>query len=179
MNSTIIPKKKICSNCGNKDYIFSKGLCKQCSTIKSTKKRLDKFQEEQHDESIANLVEDLDNIFSIYIRTKYADSNGMVECFTCDKKFHWKQIHNGHYMSRYNYSTRWEIKNCKPQCQICNSNHEIHPEIFKDKLEKENKDITDWLNELSKQIYKPTREELKGMIIDFRSKVNLIKTKFK
>jgi hypothetical protein len=179
MNSTIIPKKKICFNCGKKDYIFSKGMCKKCATIKSTQKRLDRFQDEQEEESIKNLVEDLDSIFSVYIRTRYANENGIVQCYTCPKKDHWKQMQNGHYVSRYNYSTRWESENCRVQCPNCNSNHEVHPEIFANKLEQEKKGITDYLSELSRQIYKPTREELKGMIIEYRSKVNLIKTKFK
>ena len=36
MRSTIINKKKICISCGNLDYHFSKKMCKQCATVKST-----------------------------------------------------------------------------------------------------------------------------------------------
>ncbi len=38
-NSTIVTKKKNLS-CGHFDYNFSKGRCKQCATIDSTKKRI-------------------------------------------------------------------------------------------------------------------------------------------
>jgi hypothetical protein len=33
-----------------------------------------------------NLIKKLDAIFSEYIRRKYADKNGIVKCYTCDKK---------------------------------------------------------------------------------------------
>ncbi len=38
-NSTIIPKKKLLK-CGHTDFNFSKGRCKQCAAIDSTKKRI-------------------------------------------------------------------------------------------------------------------------------------------
>jgi len=52
MRSTIINKKKICISCGTLDYHFSKKMCKQCATVKSTSKRVEKYEEEQHDESL-------------------------------------------------------------------------------------------------------------------------------
>ena len=66
------------------------------------------------------LVKKLDQVFSIYIRQKYADKNGYVECFTCQRVYHWKKIQCGHFQSRKYYSTRWLEDNCKPQCYSCN-----------------------------------------------------------
>ena len=44
-------------------------------------------------------VKKLDKVFSEYIRQKYADSFGMVSCFTCDARKHWKDMQNGHFIS--------------------------------------------------------------------------------
>ena len=104
-NSTIIVKKKRCVNCGKIDYHFSKKMCKQCATVYSTQKRLEQFEDDT--ESFQNLVQDLDHVFSQYIRCKYADKNGMVECYTSGKKYHWKEIQCGHFIPRANLGTRW------------------------------------------------------------------------
>ena len=66
------------------------------------------------------LVKKLDAIFSRYIRLKNADSNGMVQCYTCLEQHHRKKIQNGHFVSRWNYKYRWSEDNCRPQCYKCN-----------------------------------------------------------
>ena len=62
----------------------------------------------------------LDEIFSQYIRLKHIDSNGVCRCITCGKPVFWKDIQNGHYMSRVYRSTRFDENNCRPQCMPCN-----------------------------------------------------------
>ena len=66
------------------------------------------------------LTENLDEIFSKYIRLKYADSNGICQCISCTSRKHWKEIQCGHYMSRRYFATRWSEDNCRPQCVACN-----------------------------------------------------------
>jgi len=65
-------------------------------------------------------VKKLDIVFSQYIRQKYADSFGMSRCYTCLKQAHWKDLQNGHYISRGHMNTRWDEENCRPQCVGCN-----------------------------------------------------------
>jgi len=175
-NSTIIVKKKRCVNCGKIDYHFSKKMCKQCATIHSTQKRIDEFEDDT--ESFQNLVQDLDAIFSQYIRCKYADKEGMVECFTSGKKYHWTKIQNGHFIPRANLGTRWMEANCRPQSEHDNCLLSGNLEVFEKNLEKEHKGIVDYLQGTARQIAKPTREELKHLIIEYRSKLSLIKSKF-
>lgn len=67
-------------------------------------------------------IKDLDAVFSKFIRLSYADKDGNVKCFTCPSKLHWKEIQNGHFLSRKNMATRFSEIACKPQCGICNSN---------------------------------------------------------
>ena len=54
------------------------------------------------------------------MRWSTADSDGNVKCATCDTKKHVKDMQNGHFQSRKNYSTRWVVKNCSVQCYGCN-----------------------------------------------------------
>ena len=44
-----------------------------------------------------------------------ATSEGMVQCFTSGRVYHYKQIHAGHFMSRKNLATRWCEMNVQPQ----------------------------------------------------------------
>lgn len=178
MNSTIIRKKKRCITCFDMTYIFSKGRCKSCATIEDTQKRIEDYEDSDDRESFSNLVSDLDQIFSVYIRIKYADTNGMVECFTSGKKYHWKQIQCGHFISRSNLSTRWLELNCRPQSEHDNCMLNGNLLVFENKLNEEKSGTVDYLREISRQISKPTISELKSLIIEYRSKVNQAKKKF-
>lgn len=68
----------------------------------------------------SKVVKDLDNIFSQYIRLKYANEYGEVECYTCGSKMNWKEAQNGHFYSRARYTTRWDAANCRVQDYRCN-----------------------------------------------------------
>ena len=70
--------------------------------------------------SRAKLIEKLDRVFSQYIRVKYSNNQGFCECISCGKRQYWRDIQNGHYMSRRYLSTRWSEDNCRPQCVGCN-----------------------------------------------------------
>jgi len=67
-----------------------------------------------------DLIKKLDTVFSLYIRLKYAMPNGMCKCISCGTYKPWKEIQNGHYMSRRYMSTRFDEDNCRPQCVSCN-----------------------------------------------------------
>ena len=66
------------------------------------------------------LIKQLDVWFSRYIRLKYSDSRGYCRCISCGKVYFWKEIQNGHYMSRRYMSTRFSEDNCRPQGVECN-----------------------------------------------------------
>ena len=176
-NSTIISKKRKLA-CGCFDYAFSKNRCKQCATIQSTNKRIEKHEEGIEDESRQNLIQDLDTFFSRYIRIKYADVKGIVSCYTCGTKSRWKEIQNGHYISRKNLATRWLDEDCRPQCEVCNCHKHGNLEVFKANLEKEHKGITSYLEEQARQVYKPTLDELKQLLIEIKFKLKTVQAKF-
>ena len=70
--------------------------------------------------TVSKLKKELDALFSRYIRQKYANESGLVECFTCKCVKHWKEMQNGHYIPRSFSSTRYDEKNNHPQCPACN-----------------------------------------------------------
>ena len=65
--------------------------------------------------SISKLKKELDKWFSLYIRLRDATDEGLVQCFTSGRVYHYKNIHAGHFMSRKYLSTRWCETNVQPQ----------------------------------------------------------------
>ena len=85
-------------------------------------KEKDKPKKKQK-KTVSKLKKDLDAVFSQYIRLSYADDNGMVHCYTCPKVLHWKEITNGHFITRGSLATRFDERNCRPQCWGCQAKH--------------------------------------------------------
>jgi hypothetical protein len=70
--------------------------------------------------SLPKLIASLDRIFSVYIRLRDADKNGICRCITCGKPFHWKEGDAGHFIPRDRKATRWDECNVNAQCHRCN-----------------------------------------------------------
>ncbi len=79
----------------------------------------------------------LDKVFSEYIRQKYANQEGEVTCYTCGVRKFWKEIQNGHFVSRSYLATRFSEDNCRPQCVGCNVFGRGKLAIFATKLDEE------------------------------------------
>ena len=125
-----------------------------------------------------NLVKRLDKIFSEYIRLKHADKNGIVKCYTCDKKAFWKGdgMQNGHFISRSSRILRWRESNCRPQCYRCNVMRYGESYIFGVKLNEEyGYNIADELLIESKKIIKQSDQDLLDLINSYQEKVETIK----
>ena len=65
--------------------------------------------------TISKLKKELDKWFSLYIRLREATDEGMVQCFTSGRVYHYKQMPAGHFMSRRHLATRWCEINVQPQ----------------------------------------------------------------
>lgn len=182
MNSTIKPKKKTCKcGCGKEGYIFSKGMLKECWSReygKPIKRVSDKrMVEDFGDESWGNLRDELDAVFSQFIRVKYSNAKGIVECYTCGLPMRWQNAQNGHCISRAELGTRYMELNCRVQCQWCNSKHETNPEIFRNELELEKKGTLEYLDEISHSVNKLSVSDLKELLIEYKEKLKLVKSK--
>lgn len=116
----------------------------------------------------SKLIKKLDIIFSQYVRNKYANKQGMVKCFTCDREYPVKNIQNGHFMSRKHMSTRWQEENCRPQCYSCN--------IMKQGMQYEygkrlGKKTAEKMYMLSKEIVKFSVDDLQEMIEHYQKEL--------
>lgn len=84
-----------------------------------------------------HLVRQLDSIFSKYIRLSYANKDWLVQCVTSGKRYHWKEIQCGHYISRSNYKYRRDEKNCFPQSYhdnvILSWNYKVYRKVMEQK----------------------------------------------
>lgn len=65
--------------------------------------------------TVKTLKKKLDQVFSVYIRKR---DNGV--CFTCKIQKPWREMQNGHYITRAANATRFNEKNCNCQCVGCN-----------------------------------------------------------
>ena len=81
--------------------------------------------------NLSSLKKKADRLFSLYIRQKYSDNNGIATCVSCWKKDHYKNMHNAHFIERWCMKRRWEEDNCRPSCISCNSfRKEYHLRMF-------------------------------------------------
>jgi hypothetical protein len=87
--------------------------------INYTKKQYRKTVKKKY--GYKELEKKLDKIFSEYIRLKESDEDGICRCVTCGNYHHYKDIHCGHFIGRSVKATRFNEKNCHPQCVKCNS----------------------------------------------------------
>lgn len=65
-------------------------------------------------------MKNADKWFSIYIRLRDSNEDGVGECCTCGKHVHWKQGDAGHFVNRQHKSLRYSEDNVHLQCRKCN-----------------------------------------------------------
>ena len=82
----------------------------------------------------SKLIREADRVFSLHNRKKYANSEGMVKCFTCENRNHWKKMQNSHWIVRQYKYVRWDEDNARPACYACNMLFNGRPHIFRENL---------------------------------------------
>ncbi len=164
----------ICSLCpGTNKVPTIKGYCQRHYWAGIKLKSVLKAQERElsEDQDLQTLVNDLDIIFSRYIRLKDADEYGMTECYTCDWQGKYTQLDCGHFIPRAHMYTRFSEQNCKPQCAGCNRVKGGRLVQFAEHLERDNPGSVEILQEQAAIVHKWSREELKLMIAAYDKKV--------
>ena len=118
-------------------------------------------------------------IFSQYIRISYANPDGLVECITCGKVHHYKEIESGHYIHGKTKPTYFQETNVHPQCTRCNhymsGNMAKYHEFM---LEKYGKEEIEFLDSIKHRVEKRTREYYEEKIKDCEIMLNQVKAKF-
>lgn len=113
-----------------------------------------------------------DELFSKYIRLKYSDFEGVASCYTCGDRRPWKELQNGHFVSRVHLSTRWDEENCRIQCYACNYLRRGHYDEFSRLLIKEKGvDILEELNRRKNTLKTMKRADYETLIEDLTFKL--------
>jgi hypothetical protein len=171
-NSTIKKKLHPCIRCGKMCYWFSKKRCQQCSKIEDAITRMEAEADEeiQGEPGLPQLISEADEIFSKWIRKSTANKEGIVSCFTCDNTMRWQIAHCGHYIKRGNLFLRWDTRNIRVQGECCNIYKSGNYPEYTRRLDLEQPGITQILTDEAAIVYKPTREEIKAIILEYRRK---------
>lgn len=72
--------------------------------------------------------------FSIFIRTRGADSDGFNSCFTCDTRKHYKELEAGHLVPGRTNAVLFSEVGVNPQCRRCNGHFRGNTIIYYPKM---------------------------------------------
>lgn len=167
-------KNLFCINCRNNQKREEMLKRMENKETKRASGRLDnRFVDRQ------SIIDDLDFVFSRYIRLKEASPDGHNNCYTCDKREHWSSLQAGHFVKRGESFLRWDTRNVRPQCVECNCERHGNIEKYAELLNSEFPGLADTLREEGREVYKYTRDELKELLISYRAKLKLVESKLK
>src|SRR3990167_4271370 len=115
--------------------------------------------------SLKSLRNRLDQVFSLYIRKRDADENGMGRCITCNR---WALLECGHFIPRQHTATRWNLLNAAGQCSYCNRwRHGAQGDFLMALTAKYDSRIVSELMRIGKTSVKFHRDDLSAMIERF------------
>ena len=177
--STIRQKKGQCQHPGCSVYgPLTKGLCQNHYWLGVRLKsaaRLDE-REVERDESLSSVIEDLDVVFSQFIRLRDSDENGYITCY-CGKVVYWNEADNSHFIPRAHMNTRFSEDNCNASCRHCNQSLKGNLRVYGRWLEEKRPGLVEALEEQAIAPYKYDVPELKGLIAYYSKEVRIMKAK--
>ena len=108
------------------------------------------------------------DVVSKWVRFTAANEHGIVLCVTCDSKHFWKDIQAGHFIHGHAKPTFLVLMNVHPQCVQCNHFKSGNLEKYREFMVKQyGEGSVEALRQLSHKIWKPTRDELEGIITKY------------
>lgn len=112
------------------------------------------------------------DVFSEWVRRKDSTTEGTARCVTCGALAHWSQMDAGHFWKRQHQATKFDPFNVAVQCTRCNR--------FRGGAEAEHAAyiikeygliVFDELEERHRQVKKWRRDEIEGLILEYRGKL--------
>lgn len=124
------------------------------------------------------LIDDVAKLLQKHVRLKAAvaaDKNGFIECVSCNKWFHWKDMQGGHWIERGKQATKIMEENIHPQCKGCNQYGMRHRTHVREGYSKFMRDMygDDFCDQMlidSRKPIKYFRPDLEDMVKDLRKK---------
>jgi hypothetical protein len=124
------------------------------------------------------LIDDVAKLLQKHVRLKAAvaaDKNGFIECVSCGKWYHWKDMQGGHWIERGKQATKIMEENIHPQCAGCNQYGMRHRTHVREGYSKYMRNMygDDFCDEMLTNSRKPKkylRADLEDMVKDLRNK---------
>lgn len=115
------------------------------------------------------------SVASEWTRRKWADKNGYVTCITCGAKIHWKEANASHWKHGHSKKSFLMEENLNPSCVRCNMYLSGNlGEYTLWLINKYGHDTIDKIQKASKEIWKPSRQEIEDLIITYKTKLELL-----
>lgn len=176
--STIRQKKGVCSHPAcNYSGPLTKGLCQNHYWSAIRMKSVAKLEEKEaiRNESLSAVIDDLDVVFSQYIRLRDSDENGYVTCYCCEGFVYWTDAQCMHFMPRIHKNTRFSEGNCHGGCKNCNERKGGNLKVYGEHLERDRPGTVEALEEQARAPYNYDVPELKGLISHYSKEVKRLK----
>lgn len=178
-NSTIRQKTGHCSHpgCNYKGSLIG-GKCQNHYWSGRRMVSAARFEEKEleQNQSLSTVIEDLDAVFSQYIRLKNSDENGYITCY-CGAVVYWTEADNSHFVPRAHMNTRFSEDNCNPSCRKCNQTLKGNLLVYGAWLEANRPGSVEALEDQARVRYDYTVSELKGLISYYSKEVNQMRKK--
>jgi hypothetical protein len=68
--------------------------------------------------------------FSLFIRLRDSDKQGIGKCFTCGRLKHFREADCGHGIGRQYKATKYDERNNNLQCKFCNGLNEGQKDVY-------------------------------------------------
>jgi hypothetical protein len=85
---------------------------------------------------LQKLEDKLWEVFSVFIRLRDSDVQGIGKCFTCRRVVHWSKGDAGHGIPRQHKATKFNECNNHLQCKHCNGFEGGMREVYRDEMNK-------------------------------------------
>jgi hypothetical protein len=157
------PPKKVPAKARSEKQYLKKGASKNGNRKRGVK-------------TISKLKEALDRVFSVFIRLRDSDYNGIGTCITSGVQMPWIRLQNGHFMSRRFLATRWHEQNCASQSLAENVYMSGNQYEFGKALDRRwGTGTADEMVRLSKEHFKLTIPWLEEKIAHYHKQVQILK----
>ena len=130
--------------------------------------------------TVSKLKREAWTLYSIYIRTRDClRTTGCASfglCITCGKRYHFKLLQGGHYISGKHNNNLFEETGCHAQCYNCNINLKGNTHVYAKKLQELYGADTPEQLYLNDQVLKKfTPQELEQLKNDLKEKIDKLR----
>lgn len=172
-NSTIRVKTGYCQLCDDgKRKPLSKGLCQTHYDQQSKIRSMQRVQVRglPVEDGLSELIEDADAVFSRYVRLSASDDLGVLSCYICGTPSHYKEAQAMHFIPRGNLYLRYDPRNVRAGCGMCNEVKGGNLVQFAKRLNEEQPGLAEILMEETEIVNYVGREEIRQVISEYSRK---------